>query len=76
MQKFLQARMGANNYSSLQVVITASLQALLSGNFFLEDGWRDNSPSKVNQVFGKAEWRNEISTVRLIYAVCRQQAHW
>ncbi|MDI1298722.1 TonB-dependent receptor [Methylotenera sp.] len=28
-------------------------------NLFGEDGWRDDSPSKVNQVFGKAEWRNE-----------------
>jgi len=30
-----------------------------AGNFFLEDGWRDNSPSKVNQVFGKASYRGE-----------------
>lgn len=28
-----------------------------AGNFFLEDGWRDNSPSKVNQLFGKASYR-------------------
>ena len=30
-----------------------------AGNFFLEDGWRDNSPSKVNQVFGKASYRGD-----------------
>jgi len=30
-----------------------------AGNFFLEDGWRVNSPSKVNQVFGKASYRGE-----------------
>ncbi|CAG0996301.1 Ferric-pseudobactin BN7/BN8 receptor [Methylophilaceae bacterium] len=30
-----------------------------AGNFFLEDGWRENSPSKVNQVFGKASYRGE-----------------
>ena len=30
-----------------------------AGNFFLEDGWRDNSPSKVNQFFGKASYRGE-----------------
>ena len=30
-----------------------------AGNFFLEDGWRDNSPSHVNQVFGKASYRGE-----------------
>jgi Fe(3+) dicitrate transport protein len=30
-----------------------------AGNFFLEDGWRENSPSKVNQVFAKASYRGE-----------------
>ena len=30
-----------------------------AGNFFLEDGWRDNSPSKVNQFFGKASYRGD-----------------
>ncbi len=30
-----------------------------AGNFFLEDGWRENSPSKVNQAFGKASYRGQ-----------------
>jgi len=30
-----------------------------AGSFFMEDGWRDNSPSRVNQVFGKASYRGE-----------------
>lgn len=30
-----------------------------AGNIFLEDGWRDNSPSEVNQFFGKASYRGE-----------------
>ena len=30
-----------------------------AGSFFLEDGWRKNSPSKVNQVFGKASYQGE-----------------
>lgn len=30
-----------------------------AGNFFLEDGWRENSPSKVNQFFGKASYRGD-----------------
>ena len=30
-----------------------------AGNFFLEDGWRDDSPSKVNQFFGKGSYRGE-----------------
>jgi outer membrane receptor protein involved in Fe transport len=36
-----------------------------SGNFFLEDGWRKNSPSKVNQVFGKGEWQGENARLGL-----------
>lgn len=31
----------------------------VAANLFKEDGWRDNSPSKVNQVFSKLEWRGE-----------------
>lgn len=49
-RKQLQASAGGNN---------GVIAGFASGNFFLEDGWRDDSPSKVNQVFGKAEWRNE-----------------
>ncbi|MDF0377555.1 TonB-dependent receptor [Methylophilus sp. YYY-1] len=30
-----------------------------AGNFFLEDGWRQNSPSRVNQAFGKASYRGD-----------------
>lgn len=30
-----------------------------AGNFFLEDGWRENSPSKVNQFFTKASYRGD-----------------
>jgi outer membrane receptor protein involved in Fe transport len=29
----------------------------LSGNLFDEDGWREDSPSRVGQVFGKLGWR-------------------
>lgn len=30
-----------------------------AGSFFMEDGWRENSPSKVNQLFGKASYRGQ-----------------
>ncbi len=30
-----------------------------AGNFFLEDGWRQNSPSRVNQGFAKASYRGD-----------------
>lgn len=32
-------------------------------NVFLEDGWRDNSPSRVNQGFGKLEWQGERASL-------------
>src|SRR5882757_136514 len=40
----------------------------LSGNYFDEDGWRDLSPSKVKQLFGKAGWQDEQSDVDISYA--------
>lgn len=30
-----------------------------AGNFFMEDGWREDSPSEVNQFFGKASYRGD-----------------
>jgi outer membrane receptor protein involved in Fe transport len=39
----------------------------ISANSFSEDGWRDDSPSEVNQVFGKIGWQNETSAINLSY---------
>lgn len=42
----------------------------VAGNLFAEDGWRDNSPSEVRQLFGKVGWgkgRSDVS-VSLSYA--------
>lgn len=42
----------------------------VAGNLFAEDGWRDNSPSEVRQLFGKMGWgkgRSDVS-VSLTYA--------
>ena len=42
----------------------------VAGNLFAEDGWRDNSPSEVRQLFGKLGWgkgRSDVS-VSLTYA--------
>ena len=49
-RKYLQAEGGWNN---------GTVALFGSGNFFMEDGWRDNSSSKVNQAFGKASYRGE-----------------
>jgi outer membrane receptor protein involved in Fe transport len=49
-RKQLQAEGGWNN---------GTFALFGAGNFFLEDGWRENSPSKVNQFFGKASYRGD-----------------
>jgi outer membrane receptor protein involved in Fe transport len=42
----------------------------LAGNLFAEDGWRDDSPSDVRQIFGKAGWQRPMHElfVTLIHA--------
>ncbi len=62
--KTLDAEVLTGSFGRKQLQISAGnnngvIAGFLSGNFFLEDGWRDNSPSKVNQIFGKAEWQSE-----------------
>lgn len=66
--KTLDAEVLTGSFGRKQLQISAGnnngvIAGFLSGNFFLEDGWRDNSPSKVNQVFGKAEWQSERARV-------------
>jgi outer membrane receptor protein involved in Fe transport len=39
----------------------------LSGNYFDETGWRDFSPSRFWQAFGKVGWQNERSDLDLSY---------
>ena len=49
-RKQLQVEGGWNN---------GTIGLFAAGNFFLEDGWRENSPSKVNQLFTKASFRGD-----------------
>jgi len=49
-RKQLQVEGGWNN---------GTIGLFAAGNFFLEDGWRENSPSKVNQLFTKASYRGD-----------------
>jgi outer membrane receptor protein involved in Fe transport len=39
----------------------------LGGNYFDEDGWRDLSPSRVRQLFGKVGWETERTDIDLSY---------
>ncbi len=62
--KSLDAEVLTGSFGRKQLQISAGnnngvVAGFLSGNFFLEDGWRDNSPSKVNQILGKAEWQSD-----------------
>jgi len=45
-----------------------SFDYFLAGNYFDEDGWRDQSPSKVKQLFGKAGWQDELTDLDVSYA--------
>jgi outer membrane receptor protein involved in Fe transport len=38
-----------------------------AGNYFDETGWRDNSPSRVYQGFGKVGWQNDKTDIDLSY---------
>ncbi len=39
----------------------------LTGNYFDESGWRDRSPTKALQAFGKAGWQNDATDIDLSY---------
>ncbi|OYY02615.1 MAG: TonB-dependent receptor, partial [Mehylophilales bacterium 35-46-6] len=44
-----------------------SVDYMLGYQHTTEDGWRDFSPSHVNQLFGKTGWQNESSKLDLTY---------
>ena len=49
------------------------LDWLLIANGFREAGWRDDSPSRLGQLFGKLGWRNTQSSLKLTYSWARSQ---
>ncbi len=42
-----------------------NLDYFVTGNFSKENGWRDHSPSEINQLFGKVGWQDETSDLDL-----------
>ena len=42
-----------------------SMHWFVSGNLFHEDGWRDDSPSEVRQIFGKLGWSRPVGEIVL-----------
>lgn len=45
-----------------------TLDWFVTGNYFRERGWRDDSPTRVGQLFGKLGWRNAATDVKLSLA--------
>lgn len=65
-RKQLQVSGGINNASQEEGSWDiGDFAAFGAGNFFLEDGWRDNSPSEVNQAYGKLEWQGDRASLAL-----------
>ena len=47
----------------------------VAGNLFAEDGWRDDSPSDVRQIFGKVGWQRDRGDVSISRRPRQQLAH-
>ena len=47
----------------------------LTGNYFDETGWRDNSPTRVYQGFGKIGWQNDQTDIDLSYTYADTSLH-
>jgi hypothetical protein len=43
----------------------------LAGTLFAEDGWRDDSPSDVRQIFGKVGWERSRGSLAVTLAHAR-----
>ena len=52
-----------------------SLDWYVTGNLFREDGWRDDSPSRVGQIFGKLGWRNAATDLQADARLRRHEPH-
>lgn len=45
-----------------------TLDWFVTGNYFRERGWRDDSPTRVGQLFGKLGWRNAATDLKFTIA--------
>ena len=48
----------------------------VAGNLFAEDGWRDDSPSNVGQLFGKLGWHQTNADTSLSVGYADNVPHW
>ena len=58
---------GRRNFQAETGGETGNFDYFLTGNYFDETGWRDLSPTKVLQAFGKAGWQNDTTDIDLSY---------
>lgn len=52
---------GRKGFNSSYGGQNGNLDYFVTGNFESEDGWREHSPSQVNQLFGKLGWQNDTT---------------
>ncbi|MEG1051326.1 MAG: TonB-dependent receptor, partial [Janthinobacterium sp.] len=68
----IEARLGANKRRAVEVEHGGSNAQgwhwYVTGNRFKEDGWRDDSPSDVRQVFGKLGWSDARTDIAVTVA--------
>jgi outer membrane receptor protein involved in Fe transport len=67
----LQGYLGENSRRAAEFEYGGFSQALdwyLTGNLFREHGWREDSPSRVGQIFGKLGWHDAASDLRMTLA--------
>ena len=68
-----QLRAPGRSSSSTAARRPSGLNWYVAGNLFAEDGWRDDSPSDVRQLFGKLGWQRARTTIRRADAGLRRQ---
>ena len=68
----IQAYYGSNARRSVEFEQGGSrasgLDWYFTGNYFQEDGWREDSPSRVGQIFGKVGWQDRATTLSVTTA--------
>jgi outer membrane receptor protein involved in Fe transport len=64
---------GRRNLSLQYGGSSETLDWLLIANGFREAGWRDDSPSRLGQMFGKLGWRDARSSLKLTYAYAQSK---
>ncbi|WP_424195181.1 TonB-dependent receptor [Ampullimonas aquatilis] len=71
----LQATLGSHNRRNMELshggFNDKGLNWFVTGNWHADDGWRNDSPSKVRQLFGKLGWADARTSVALTMAYAK-----